>query len=251
MGCLFLLFVVVAFAQDAKIVIDSDKSQTTPFPHFWEECIGSGHAALALREDWQKAMKDVHDNLGFKRVRFHGLFDDDMNVVLPQGYSFYSIDQVFDYLFSIGVDPLVELSFMPELIASNTSETIMHYKGIISPPADFEKWVDLIKTFAEHLIERYGLDKVRTLNFEVWNEYNCGFLASKNPRQTYYDIFNATSFALKSVDSKLRVGGPVTCMSMEIDLFLSYIEHNNVAADFISRFCVFGSGVFWFFNVFV
>jgi len=27
-----------------------------PFPHFWEHTVGSGHAPLALRADWQAQM---------------------------------------------------------------------------------------------------------------------------------------------------------------------------------------------------
>ena len=33
------------------------EASSTPLPHFWEECLGSGHAPLALRDDWQKQVK--------------------------------------------------------------------------------------------------------------------------------------------------------------------------------------------------
>jgi xylan 1,4-beta-xylosidase len=49
----------------------------------WEQCVGSGHAALALRADYQDQMVQTHEELGFLQVRFHGLFVDDMSVVLP------------------------------------------------------------------------------------------------------------------------------------------------------------------------
>ena len=29
---------------------------TGPLPHFWEHTVGSGHAALALRADWQSQL---------------------------------------------------------------------------------------------------------------------------------------------------------------------------------------------------
>ncbi len=55
--------------------------------------------------------------------------DDDMSVVLgPNDYSFFNVNSVMDFLQSIGMRPIVELSFMPELLASNASETIFHYK---------------------------------------------------------------------------------------------------------------------------
>ena len=52
-----------------------------PNDRYWQFCVGSCHAALALRADYQQQLKRVHDELGFKRVRFHGLFDDDMHII--------------------------------------------------------------------------------------------------------------------------------------------------------------------------
>lgn len=78
-------------------------------------------------------MKRAHDELGFQYVRFHGLFDDDMSVVLgPRKYSWFNVDQIFDFLLSIGVRPFVELSFMPDLYRSSNT-TIFHYKFLFPP----------------------------------------------------------------------------------------------------------------------
>jgi xylan 1,4-beta-xylosidase len=90
---------------------------TTPFPHFWEHTVGSDHARVALRADWQQQLKRAHDELGFRHVRFHGLLSDDLGTVVRDDkkllYSFFNSDQIFDYLLSIGMRPFVELSFMP------------------------------------------------------------------------------------------------------------------------------------------
>ena len=42
-------------------------------PHFWEHTVGSGHATLALRADWQTQLKRAHEELGMQHVRFHGM----------------------------------------------------------------------------------------------------------------------------------------------------------------------------------
>lgn len=52
--------------------------------------------------------------LSFQRVRFHGIFDDDMSVILQGGddtliYSFFNVDSIYDFLLSIGMRPIVEL----------------------------------------------------------------------------------------------------------------------------------------------
>src|SRR4051812_42306378 len=96
-----------------------------PLPHFLEHTVGRCHAPLALRADWQRQLRMVHEELGFQYVRFHGLLSDDMStLVTHQGklvYSFFNIDQIFDYLLSVGMKPFVELSFMPTAIASGTT----------------------------------------------------------------------------------------------------------------------------------
>lgn len=69
--------------------------------------------------------------------------------------------------------PIVELSFMPSSLARDTSRTIMHYKGIIAPPKDYDQWADLVKALVSSLIDRYGLTEVQSWKFEVWNEREC------------------------------------------------------------------------------
>jgi hypothetical protein len=44
--------------------------------------VGSPHMMLGTRADWRAHLKKVRDACGFKRIRGHGLLDNDMNVVL-------------------------------------------------------------------------------------------------------------------------------------------------------------------------
>ena len=78
-----------------------------------------------------------------RRVRFHGLLDDDMSVVLPDGsLSFAKIDVVYDYIISIGMWPSVELSFMPRALASGNT-TYLHYKANVTPPRSYAEWAEV------------------------------------------------------------------------------------------------------------
>ena len=56
--------------------------KTTPLPHFWEHTVGSGHAPLALRADWQTQLKKCKEELGFRHVRFHGLLSASMDTLI-------------------------------------------------------------------------------------------------------------------------------------------------------------------------
>lgn len=48
----------------------------------WKYCVGSGQAKLAMRSDYARQLKFIHDELGIERVRFHGIFDDDMQAIM-------------------------------------------------------------------------------------------------------------------------------------------------------------------------
>lgn len=87
-------------------------------------------------------------------------------------YSFFNVDRIFDFLQSIGMRPLVEISFMPNLLASG-NRTWSHFNANVTPPKDWNQWSDLITAFVKHLVDRYGLAEILQWNFEVWNEPNC------------------------------------------------------------------------------
>ena len=113
----------------SKLTFFCDLAEATiPLPHFWEHTVGSDHAPMALRADWQRDLKRAHDELGFRYVRFHGLLSDDMGTVVRENkkllYSFFNCDQVFDFLLSIGMKPFVELSFMPGPLASGKQDSL-------------------------------------------------------------------------------------------------------------------------------
>jgi xylan 1,4-beta-xylosidase len=220
----------------------NNQDQTSDFTHYWELCIGSCHAYTALREDYRKQLKRAHDELGFKYVRFHGIFNDDMCVCVEKKtylgeslgivYNFVNIDNIFDFLLSIGMKPFVEIGFMPECLASG-NETCFHYRGNITPPKDYDQWTYLIKAFTEHLIDRYGIEEVRSWYFEVWNEPNLDFFF-KGTQADYFKLYEYTVRTIKSVDEHLKVGGPTTSINAWIPEMIQFCEENNVPLDFIT-----------------
>ena len=209
---------------------------TTLLAHSWEHTVGSGHAPLALRADWQAQIKRAHDELGFRHVRFHGLLSDDMGTLTKQNkkllYSFFNADQIFDYLLSIGMRPFVELGFMPEALASG-HQTVFHYHANVTPPQDYKEWATLIKKLVKHWVERYGIEEVREWFFEVWNEPNLSAFW-KGQQKDYFKLYRYTADAIKDVDASLRVGGPATAKNEWIEEFLEFCEKKKVPVDFIS-----------------
>jgi xylan 1,4-beta-xylosidase len=211
----------------------------TPFPHFWEQMFGSGRAVLALRDDWRKDLATVHQATGFRYVRFHGIFDRDVGVYnedkdgKPE-YDWSYVDQIYDNMLAQGVRPYVELSFMPEKLASQDVHQAFWYQPNPSPPASYAKWDALITAFAQHLVQRYGIDEVSQWYFEVWNEPNLDFWVGKPAQQTYFELYDNTAKALKAVNSRLRVGGPATAQAAWIPAMIEHASKNHIPLDFVS-----------------
>ncbi|QUI22743.1 beta-xylosidase [Vallitalea pronyensis] len=209
------------------------KGKTQPFPHYWEGCIGSGHAAMGLRADWREQLTRCKKELGFEYVRFHGLLCNDMSVYTKhEGSSFVNVNNLFDFLLSIGMKPLVEIGFMPNDLGSGTEE-VFHYRGNITPPKDYNQWKVFITELVQNLINRYGLKEVQKWYFEVWNEPNLECFWSSD-MQEYFKLYKYTVEAVKSVDENLQVGGPSTARNEWIPELIDYCAENNVALDFIS-----------------
>jgi xylan 1,4-beta-xylosidase len=216
------------------------QAQTTPFPHFWEQMFGSGRAILSLRQSYRDDMRAVKQVADFKYVRFHAIFHDEVGVYNEDEhgnpvYNFSYVDEIYDGLLANGVRPFVEISFMPKKLAFNPDA--LHpfwYKQNVSPPKSMDRWDDLIRHFAQHLVDRYGIDEVSSWYFEVWNEPNIDFWNGIPREQSYFDLYAHTARALKSVSPRLRVGGPATAAAAWIPEFRKYTSENHAPVDFVS-----------------
>ena len=212
------------------------KRKAQPLIHFWEHTIGSGHATLGLRADWQQQLLRCHKELGFKHVRFHGILSDDMGTLLCENdkllYSFFNADHICDFLLSIGMRPFMELSFMPMAISSG-SETVFSYRGNITPPHDYKDWETLIKKLITHWADRYGIKELKKWFFEIWNEPNLSAFW-KGSQEDYFNLYQHACNAIKEVDDALKVGGPATAANNWITDFRNFCNKNKVRYDFIS-----------------
>jgi xylan 1,4-beta-xylosidase len=211
----------------------------TPFPHFWEQVVGSGRAVLSLRQSYRDDLHQVRQATSIRYVRFHAILHDENGVydVDPQGhpvYNFSYVDQIYDGLLEAGMRPYVEISFMPAKLAASQSPHAFWYRPLPSPPADMAKWTALIDAFTRHLVDRYGLDEVAQWYFEVWNEPNIDFWTGEPKQATYFQLYDATATAIKQVSPRLRVGGPATAQAAWIDVFIQHCVDHKVPVDFVS-----------------
>jgi len=225
-------------------VITADFRQVQgPLNTMFKKCVGAGRANEGLRADWQRQLTYAHRECGFEYIRMHGLFCDDMGVYKQSKdgqseYNWQYIDELYDFLQSIGMKPFVELGFMPSAMASG-SKTIFWWRGNVTKPKDSKKWGDFIRAFVTHLRERYGDAEVRTWYFEVWNEPNLRDFFD-GTQQDYFDLYAVTAQAIKDVSPAYKVGGPATAGWAWVPEFIHFCTTNHAPVDFISThtYCV-------------
>ena len=230
-------FALPAMAADAarQIVIDA-KAPTVPRDHAADLSVGSDYPGTLIRDDSLAQLKIAKDELGFRYIRFHGIFHDVLGTFkVVDGkpvYNWTKIDYLYDKLLGMGIKPFVELGFTPEAMKTSDN-SIFYWKGNTSHPKP-ELWAGLVDAFVRHVQQRYGKEEVRTWFFEVWNEPNLDGFWEKADQRAYFDLYDVTAKTIKAIDPTLRVGGPATAGAAWVPEFLAHTQKSGAAVDFIA-----------------
>jgi xylan 1,4-beta-xylosidase len=220
----------------ARRIIVDPANTTGPVDRFFDLSVGSDYPGTLIRDDSQTQLKMAVGELGFRYVRFHAIFHDMLGTVTVQNgktvYNWTKIDQLYDDLLACHVRPFVELGFTPKALATSEN-SIFYWHGLTSHPNP-EGWHDLIDAFVRHIEARYGQAEVRSWYFEVWNEPNLDGFWEKADQKAYFDLYDRTAKAIKSVDPALRVGGPSTAGAAWVPEFLAHVKQSGAAVDFVT-----------------
>lgn len=209
----------------------------------WKNLITIGKAKEGLIDIVQKQIIEVQKNIGFKYIRFHGIFDDEMMVYHENEdgsveFNFNYVDRLLDFFKSVNLKPFIELSFMPSDLAKFKTKTLFYNKSITSPPKSYKKWAFMVNALVIHCIERYGLEEVKTWYFEVWNEPDIKDFWYGS-EEDYYDLYEISYKVIKEVDESLKVGGPsISSLTIKqtkwLERYINYCIENKCEPDFIS-----------------
>ena len=231
-----------AAAVDVTITADL-AGAPTPASFFMLDCVGASHGEMYMWEDNRNHLRAIARDIGFAHVRGHGLLDDDLSTYLNGQANLWNLHSIFDFLLSISVRPIFELSFTPSELASDPDDSLMHSRGNASPAKDRNAsaghaWFDFVHDLVQDLVDRYGVEEIRTWRFEHYNEPNCGFFHGST--EQWYEQYAAASAAIKSVDPLIQVGGPATCalgwLGSETDgnNFMTQVKARGIATDIVT-----------------
>lgn len=133
-------------------------------------------------------------------------------------YHWEIVDSIFDTYVERGMRPLVEVGFMPEALSSKPqpykhqwrpgAEYSDIYTGWSYPPANYEKWGELVYQWVIHCVDRYGKEEVEQWFWEPWNEPNIGYW--QGTTEEYIKLYDYTAHAVKRALPNAIFGGPHT-----------------------------------------
>lgn len=216
-----------------------------PLKHNFKKFIGVGRAKELLNYNIQKMLRDLQKNIGYQYVKFHGILSDDMLVVSRVNgelrFHYTLVDMAIDFLLSIQLMPMIQLSFMPAALAANPSKTVFESPFITSPPAKMDEWNLLIEDFTKHLISRYGKEQVTKWPFTVWNEPSTSEkMFGFGDDTLFFQFYKNTYTTVKKVCSDISFGSPSLLYMQNlgnddwIRRFIFYTLSNDCKPDFLN-----------------
>lgn len=98
---------------------------------------------------------------------------------------------------------------MPAWLSSSSDGTPAQTPGWFvlntKPPADYNAWNSAVASITDQIVNGYGINNAY---FEIWNEPDLGSWTATEDE--YFELFENTYDAIKSVNNAIAVGGPAT-----------------------------------------
>ncbi|HHV12080.1 MAG TPA: helix-turn-helix domain-containing protein [Clostridiales bacterium] len=203
----------------AKVVqnlhLDIPKLSKSPRRNTQKKFLAAGCAYSCLRSEVQAQIKEAKRDLGFDYLKLRDIFSDNLFVYyerenMPPLINWQSLDTIFDFLLSLDIKPFPEIGFMPRDLASKKQYAGWQFHPNVSFPKSLDRWIHFIEDFLRHLIDRYGLQEIRSWYFDFWTAPD---LDIKNgywyeSQEKFFLFYKSTYEAFAKVDPELRLGTP-------------------------------------------
>jgi len=258
---LFVPIILILFGQLGLDAYGSDKSEVVmihvdsgikskPLRHVWQyygydEC---NYTTTPHAKDLMSTLSDINPEQVYLRQHFLLASGDgkpslkwsSSNVYTEDSadnpvYDWRIMDEMMDAVVASGCRPLIEIGFMPKDLSvrpepyKSSDPFKMEGFGVYFPPKDYEKWAELIRSWARHSAQRYrGVEKEWL--WELWNEPNIRYW--QGTFEEYCKLFDYTERALHEVMPKAIFGGPHTAGAPQF--LRQFLEHCLKGKNFVT-----------------
>ena len=239
----------VAAAFPVRVTVDPARD-VAPLPPIWR-FFGADEPNYATAPDGAKLLMELGAlRPGQVYFRAHNLLTSgdgtaslkwgSTNIYTERGgkpvYDFRIVDRIIDTYRARGIDPYLEIGFMPEALSAAPPGTPYRRPWASSgpkgngtggwnyPPRDYARWAELVYQWTRHNVARYGRAEVERWYFEVWNEPNLDFYWSGRPDE-FLKLHDIAIDAVRRALPTARVGGPDVAGSggAFMDAFLAHV----------------------------
>jgi L-iduronidase len=208
------------------------KNDGGSFRHFWE-ATGLTPAQILLTPPMRQILTFCGSVpfSGIRHARIHYLLElVKITGTDTQGrflYDWEDFDNAIDTLVHNKIKPFFELMGIPHPHDRFTD---------FNDPAQAAKWKNFVRDVAQHCIDRYGAEEVRSWYFESWNEPDIDTEKSWVDTPSFLHYYDACSEGLREADEGLVFGGPGTAwtLSGRFKEFLAHCDNGGARLDFIS-----------------
>ena len=222
---------------------------------FWSGCVF--HPTDAVEDPWGRRILDkMAEDGAIQTVRIYAMLED--IVYLGESgelcYDFRLSDLRLDYLAEKGYDLLIAYAGIPDCIASSTkiktsvSKNKTRYKGKMwngAPPKDYGLWEEICFEYTRHIIERYGIEKVKGWRLQCFNEPDIGafFLGNLDHSKEstaircreYCKLYESFAGGVSRASSDVKIGGPALAYHYDfLGGWLDFVKEKGLTLDFIS-----------------
>lgn len=211
------------------------------FENRWNDMINIGSVDMLCNALTQKQVLFLKRELGFTYARIWSIFSQNNKICtgkLGSGYNFSRLDHVFDFLIENDMIPFLDFGNRPDVAVGELGIYVFESHDYIL----FESraaWEECLSNLMEHLVERYGKDKISNWRFEFSSDQSnvpvSNYYADND--YSYNDAFQYALKLIKSLVPDAMVGGPMAMMNYDeqfaID-FLSACKKRSCVPDFVS-----------------
>jgi hypothetical protein len=215
--------------QPANIIVDTSKA-LGPVDRSWSAFAQGGEEPPPMLTQTVSKMRELSP----RYIRLDHIYDA-YSVVSKKdngfAYDFSRLDTTVNDIIAMGALPFLSLSYMPPVLTSTGS--------LITPPADWNNWKNLVQATIEHYSGKNNKN-LTGVYYEVWNEPDLmqfgawGFGGDHDYRLLYFNA-EAGAKAAQNVNT-FSLGGPAagSYYPAWVNNFLSYVSQNKLRLDFYS-----------------
>lgn len=215
-------------------------SRYTPIDPYWDYMINLGAITDFEKPSYRYSLRIMQERLHFKYGRCIGIFllIHEHSLEVQSAYDFSRLFDVIDYMLSIQMKPLFELSNKPFHIYKANELELTDYNQFLEPEKYDTFFFSVLPDFIRACITRYGFDEFASWKFELWRRYNPSMTSLESPGD-YCARFQQTASILKSMVPNVSLGGPGFNTFLGIEYFDELIKPFSSAfykPDFLSAY---------------